>query len=801
MVYKPAVAQRPLRESLVIAPPVVERLALEKKPRAITVSSYFPTRAAQRALQQINRELSERTGKVFWISGPAGAGKTHFLNYVLALEERAGSPQTSNGRRMTFGLEVPEQVSRAEVEAYVLGALAARLFRDTADTSVWREMRGPQALKVALEQARRVGFGAVTGAIDFGVGDPSDAAEYVATLSEVAASFKTVKFSVIAASRPPAPKAKALPLQVAPADAAEAAAAAVNRARILRDHAARDFDPSGGDEPSGPATIFPFHPRALNALQALADPPATIAAIAALVREALIVICAPQPRGLKRLIYPGDLLASPAVMKRIQLALGSAGTAALKIAHNALAGFDGNHRKLADEIVSTLVVNCAAGNQKTLASRELATLVPMLAHPETGAESTARVTAELLRKLSERTNGVIRYQSGAARFEPEAARARELAAFNSALGLARKFDPALSELADKAEVDLELSHLADAMALAVENAERVRIALAAALKETGSEFMPENRETLENYSALAAAGARALLETAANPSRREGALHTLASYDSLARAAGMIPQMRAMREYLEATGLRITYDEDPTKDPRVAALETECQLLAAELGPGLLTNPLRNLDALEARFEKFKWTYVLDYLGRHERWRAEMERLSPIADGLRRHLEALARLNAIPTLGAPEGEELGALAAEISSHIIHCESQSVQRADVTPRCPVCHYLVGAIAPSTQLAELIERTRRALSIKLAALSQSAIARIVSKHDRAHRLDSFLRITQAAQTDALVRVLDEKLALYLARLLDENLVSEAPAPTHPRSRMRDASGPRRGKSPRT
>ncbi len=795
---KQAVAQLPLREALVIAPPVVERLALEKKPRAITVSSYFPTRAARRALQRINRELSERTGKVFWISGPAGAGKTHFLNYVLALEERAGSPQTSNGRRMTFGLETPGQVRGAEVEAHVLEALAARLSRDTRGGSVWREMRGPQALKVALEQARRVGFVAVTGAIDFGVGDPSDAAEYVATLSEVAASFKTVKFSVIAASRPPAPKAKALPLQVAPADAAEAAAAAVNRVRILSDHAARDFGQLAGDEPSGLATIFPFHPRALNALQALADPPTTIAAIAALVREVLLVLCAPQPGGPRRLIYPGDLLASPAVMKRVQLALGSAGTAALKIAHNALTGLDGNHRKLADEIVSTLVVNCAAGNQKTLASRELETLVPMLAHPESRAESAATVTAELLRKLSERTNGVIRYQSGAARFDPEAAGARDLAAFNSALGLARKFDPALSELADKAEVDLEVSHLADAMALAVENAERVRIALAAALKEAGAEFMPENREALENYSALALAGASALLETAADPSRRESALHTLARYDTLARAAGMIPQMRAMREYLEATGLRIADHEDPAKGPRIAALETECELLAAELGPRLLTNPLRSLDALEARFEKFKWTYVLDYLGGHEKWRAEMQRLSPIADDLRRHLEALSRLNAIPTLGAPQGEELGALAAEISSHIIHCESRRIP-AEVTPRCAVCNYLVGAVAPSAQLAELMERTRRALSIKLAALSQSAIARIVSKHDRAHRLDGFLKITQAAQTDALVRVLDEKLALYLARLLDENLGGEATDPDDRRSPMRDASRPRRVKSP--
>ena len=62
-------------------------------------------------------------------------------------------------------------------------------------------------------------------------------------------------------------------------------------------------------------------------------------------------------------------------------------------------------------------------------------------------------------------------------------------------------------------------------------------------------------------------------------------------------------------------------------------------------------------------------------------------------------------------------------------------------------------------------------RRALEFKLAALSQSMIARLIRNHDQEHRLEGFLKITQAAQTDALVRVLDEKLARYLAQVLDE------------------------------
>ncbi len=66
---------------------------------------------------------------------------------------------------------------------------------------------------------------------------------------------------------------------------------------------------------------------------------------------------------------------------------------------------------------------------------------------------------------------------------------------------------------------------------------------------------------------------------------------------------------------------------------------------------------------------------------------------------------------------------------------------------------------------------MDAIRRALEIKLAALSQSMIARLIRNHDKEHRLEGFLKITQAAQTDALVRVLDENLARYLAQVLEE------------------------------
>jgi hypothetical protein len=80
-------------------------------------------------------------------------------------------------------------------------------------------------------------------------------------------------------------------------------------------------------------------------------------------------------------------------------------------------------------------------------------------------------------------------------------------------------------------------------------------------------------------------------------------------------------------------------------------------------------------------------------------------------------------------------------------------------------------VLGTAMPARELDELFEQVRRALGRRLAALSHGAIARLIRLHDSGHRLDGFLKIIQAAHTEALARVLDDELAAYLARLLEE------------------------------
>src|SRR5208282_4026420 len=72
----------------------------------------------------------------------------------------------------------------------------------------------------------------------------------------------------------------------------------------------------------------------------------------------------------------------------------------------------------------------------------------------------------------------------------------------------------------------------------------------------------------------------------------------------------------------------------------------------------------------------------------------------------------------------------------------------------------------------ELKSLFKRIRDSLRQKLLALSRSVIVRLIRTHDRADRLQGFLDIIQAAQTDALVGVLDDDLVAYLAHVIDEH-----------------------------
>ncbi len=783
-----------------LEPPAPERLRLETSPRVSTVASYVFTRAAERSWEVLNQHIAEPQGAVFWIGGPAGCGKTHFLDYVIALQRRAGALDAQNIRRLVCGLELVGRVSAAEVELFLLSVLAEQIGGDPRSSGdLFRQMRGAAALNVGLETARRTGIRAVTVAIDFGASQCESAADFFRMLAQVAASFRAVKFTVIAAGRATAPEATRA-LAVAPCDANEETIVAVRRARRLVEDP--ELDPAvayAGIDTAGlpPDAIFPFHPLALSALRAIAtrpnpaaesSDPATIVSLSRLARE---VLSSPTLAGagagdpLARLIYPPDLMMNAVISSQVKALLAQAGRAAWKIARDRIADLDSYEKDLAREIIDSLIMENVCGGTAALAVEELRSRVPMVARGGTADERMLAAVRELLRRLELSTGGVIRFETDAARFDPEAAGAPELAAFNAALELARRFDPRLTLVRDRDGLGASLKRLEAAMAGAVEAAIRTRNLLASALAEANLEMPAANRAAIAEYIRLAESGAAAMLEAAADRAYLASAIRIAGAYEAIAAACDSIPRMRSMREFLTATGLRAApseagFLEGVSRESAVVSLETECELLRVELGPRILTGPPRSLDALEARFQKFKWTYVQCYLSAHARWRAKMERLELVAGDARRYFDALTRLNAIAALGPPEGEHLGARVAELSARVVRCELKDAIAPETTPRCSSCGFQLGAASPQAELEEAMEGIRRALEIKLAALSQSMIARLIRIHDREHRLEGFLKITQAAQTDALVRVLDEKLARYLAQVLDENKTADPGSP---------------------
>jgi hypothetical protein len=774
-------ARQPIESGGLIefGPPVVDRAALESVPGAGTVEFYLLTEAASRAWAAVSARLASAVGAIFWIGGPSGAGKTHFLNYVMALEERAG---TSKGRRAIVRLGLEAGAGAYDLEQRMFDLLAREIGVGDAGAMLWRRLHGGEALGVAFEQAHRVGIRAISVAIDFGAADASAWDEYFAELARVAARDRQVAFNVYVAARSRAP-ASAIALEIAPVDGAERMLAALARTRRVVDDAgaAALYDGAHVDGSGGgfePRAIFPFDPRSIETLRALAGEPSSVATMAKLVSAALAAWRENTVDGRVRPLLPAELMDAAAVARRVDERLGEGGRAALRIAYRAADAME--ERGGARGIVDVLLLEWLSGGALALSPGELRTRMREHYQPHGSFAAAGAAIATMLDALAARTGGVIAFDARGAQFNPRAAGAPEVAAFNNALPLLQRFDSTLNEAAELPELRTGLKRAGDAMARAVEAAHRVGTILDAAHRELRTELKPEHRQTLDDFIALAGAGAGALVEQAAEAQSRAHVERVVVAYDGLATAAVAAPRLREMREYLRATELMPDLAGDsaggsvgdaPAVDKAVAAAQVECQLLLAALETAMPRWDSRSVETLQIRFQKFKWNYIQIYQGAHERWRRESDRIAMELADAREHFGALARLNSIAALGAPVGAALEIQIEELGGQVVRCTADAPITLDLVPRCPRCGLILGMAPPASELGEVFEQMRRALKTKLAALSHDAIARLIRQHDRSHRLDGFLKITQAAHTDALVRVLDDNLARYLGRLLDE------------------------------
>ncbi len=548
----------PSREFVEIGPEVLDRMPLEREPSAATVESYVLTHGASRAWEAINTQLTTPRGALFWIGGAAGAGKTHFLNYVLALSARAGSLSAETARYLTLPVEVSGRTSAAEIDRRILDSIATALGGDDPAPALWRQLRGAEGLTIAFDRARRQGVKGVTIAIDLGLDQSAAAVNTLSALAEVGRGIKQLRLIVAAAGRGD-PPAQAQAFNVTP-HADEELGVAVGRARRLHDSALRTVDGLYRKLESAWDTraIYPFHPAAASTLRSLYgsslfDSGATIGTLAKAVRE--VIEPWYRDRDFQRLVMPAALMRSPTVRRTLDTELGEAGRAALKIANAAAVSeaLDDRAHDLLQALVDTLVLLHIGGSPAMLpvtGIRERMDLVGL------NGVDRDRLTDALI-ALAENTRGVIVYDSRAlsAGFNPRGAGAPQVAAFNSALALLSRFDPSLKAAQELPDLNAKRKRLAAAIATAIEDACRNRESLAAALRESGARLSLDQEQAFDRFIELAEGGVAALIDAGADPQRRATALAAVAAYEPLALIADSLPRFRTMRNYLAATGL------------------------------------------------------------------------------------------------------------------------------------------------------------------------------------------------------------------------------------------------------
>lgn len=754
------------KDAMTLNSSIVDRARLATEPADQLIDHYVLTRSATAAWAAINNQLVAKNGTMFWIEGPAGSGKTQFLNYLIALSERAATPSLHPGRHLSVTLEIGVEAVDPALN------LAEEIFRKLDGGSdsarLWRKLIGKDALRVVLDQARRGGVQTVIAAIDFGELEVARFAADLADLKRLAGNSSMPKLIAIGAGRSTWSDNSVSSFSVVP-DEKEYATVAIGCARHHEFAAQREADRGLFESTSPPAAIYPFDATAASALTQLYSDAQAIPAAARIARDALVAWrdrVPPRPP-----IDLDALMDLPSARSALEARLGQAGAAALKIARAAAFRIGPAHSAAPRKIVVLLAIHHLTHAARWISLRKLydESEGPSERYRGSDLEEFSRLIAQLA-SLSE---GTIVYDAEKRRamFNPDAADTPQIAAFNAALPLVRRFDPGLSEVATKAQLDEGLRHLKDALAGIWESAERNRRILRQATQDFGSTFAAEREQTLAEVITMAQGGPEGLLIAASNPEASAAVARLVRSYETLAVIAAAVPRLRGMREYLSDIGLMEPAD-DPERSDQLARIESEGKLLMVDIAGALQVKSPSALDALESRFQRFKWTYVPYYRAAHEQWRREMERATNLAADAARYVAALAQLNTIPALGPVVGGGFGEQLDEITRTVVRCDLEGPLSPEVLPRCPRCQFVLGTASPCVAIADLSEQAHRALERKLQALSQSAITQLIRRHADGSRLDGFLKVIQAAQTDALVSVLDDQLTEYLGTLLAEN-----------------------------
>jgi hypothetical protein len=142
---------------------------------------------------------------------------------------------------------------------------------------------------------------------------------------------------------------------------------------------------------------------------------------------------------------------------------------------------------------------------------------------------------------------------------------------------------------------------------------------------------------------------------------------------------------------------------------------------------------------------------------------------------------ALRRLNTLTELGPPMGEDAIARYEELPGRLGACALALRQELELSQeaRCPACGVALGQEAPWQEAEEVQHLLEKALSQQLHRLSSKAVRRVLVQSGEA-RIQEFLQVVQASQTQSLAHVLDDELLGFLRRFLVEARLAEVLRP---------------------
>ncbi len=285
------------------------------------------------------------------------------------------------------------------------------------------------------------------------------------------------------------------------------------------------------------------------------------------------------------------------------------------------------------------------------------------------------------------------------------------------------------------------------------------------LRELGSFLTnPKAEEVVASLSRL-----RELCGSGAAAEVYQRARRDFGSPGRLTHRLEMLDNIEGLRAFLDDLNLAAVYLDASEGAPGFDQLSLYRIGLLAQLTLPNLVGSGAAATSFLAQFDRYREDYSRAYRAHHRDYHRGLPSLALRLEDAQFKLSALAHLDSISELGAPEAGGFEPQFAELTATLKPCgQSPEQLPLDLEARCPTCLIRLGQPLPETEADLLLRRLERALLAKGQALSRELTGRILEGR-AGRRLDDFLKMVQASDLSALANTLDGDMARFIRRLV--------------------------------